>query len=139
MRGSCDAMRSSKFVKMQPMKRNASFVQRPAYLFATAAAVIAASCIAIVRTEAFAGNRDVIAWGVTMDLMLTIPLLYYLVIVRMHVARPMTIVPVFAGCAVLATLVLPRGYQQTEHALRLVVAPIEALLIILVVRKLVAM
>jgi hypothetical protein len=121
------------------MKRSVSFVQRPAYLFATAAAIIAASCIAIVRSEAFARNADVIAWGVTMDLMLTIPLLYYLVIVRMRVARPITLVPVFVACAAVATLVLPRAYQQTQHALRLVVAPVEVVLIILIIRKLVAM
>ncbi|HEY3056774.1 MAG TPA: hypothetical protein VGK31_12660 [Thermoanaerobaculia bacterium] len=121
------------------MKQNLSVLQRPAYLFATAAAIITASCTAIVRTEVFAANPDVIAWGVTLDLMVTIPLLYYVIIVRTGVARPLTIVPVFVAGAVLAALVLPRAYQQTQHALRLIVAPAEVLLIILLVRKLAAM
>jgi hypothetical protein len=113
--------------------------RRRIVLFAAATAIIAATCIAIVRTEAFARDPDVVAWGVTLDLTVTIPLLYYFVIVRTGMARTVTVVPVIVAGAILAALVLPRAYQQTLHGMRLLIAPLEVLIIILVVRKLATM
>lgn len=124
---------------MQYEGKKVSFLQRPAYLFASVAAIIAASCIAIARTKLLAGNPDVLAWGITLDLTCTIPLVYYIVIVRMRKAHPITIVPVFVAGALLAAVVLPRAYHQTLYGLRLIVAPLEILILILVVRKLIVM
>ena len=39
--------------------------RRPALLFAMSAAAILAACIAIVRSQAYAANPDVAAWGIT--------------------------------------------------------------------------
>jgi hypothetical protein len=101
--------------------------------------VIATTCIAIVRSHLFAANPDVIAWGVTLDLTFTIPLLYWIVLIRSGMARPITIVPVFAIGATVAAILLPRGDQALLHSLRYVVAPLEIVTIVLLVRRLVAM
>ena len=114
-------------------------LRRPAALFGLTAAAIAATCIAILRSRAFTGHPDVMAWAVTFDLTITIPLLYYLVVIRTHAARPITIAPVFAACATLAAIVIPRGYQQTLHDLRFIVAPLEVITIVLLVRRVNAM
>lgn len=79
------------------------------------------------------------AWAVTFDLTITIPLLYYLVVVRTGSARPVTIAPVFAAAATIAAVAIPRGYQQTLHDLRFIVAPLEVVTIILLVRRIAAM
>jgi hypothetical protein len=113
--------------------------RRPSTLFTLSAAVIAATCVAILRSRAFAGNPDVLAWAVTFDLVITIPLLYYIVVIRSRAAGPVTIAPVFAACATIAAIVLPRGYQQTLHDIRFLVAPLEVITIVLLVRRLSAM
>jgi hypothetical protein len=114
-------------------------LRRPATLFAVSAVVIAASCIAILRSSIFTGHPDVMAWAVTFDLTITIPLLYYLVVVRTGSARPITVAPVFAIAATIAAIAIPRGYQQTLHDLRFIVAPLEVVTIILLVRRIAAM
>ena len=117
---------------------NASMLRRPAALFSLSAVVIAATCVAILRSRAFAAHPDELAWAVTFDLTITIPLLYYLVVIRSRAARPVTIAPVFAVCATIAAIVLPRGYQQTLHDLRFVIAPLEVFTIVMLVRRLAA-
>jgi hypothetical protein len=113
--------------------------RRPVVLFTAAASLITVSCMAILRSRAFAGHPDVMAWAVTFDLTLTIPLLYYLVVIRTGNARPVTIIPVFAVCATFAAIVVPRGYQDTLHDLRFIVAPFEVITIALLVRRIAAM
>ncbi|HSP14099.1 MAG TPA: hypothetical protein VLV78_05045 [Thermoanaerobaculia bacterium] len=116
-----------------------SFLRKPLPLFSLSAATVAMTCVAIVRSHAFAANPDLMAWAVTFDLTLTIPLLYWIVIVRSGAARPVTIAPVFAIGAAAAALVLPRGNQQFLHTLRYVAAPLEIVTIALLVQRLAAM
>lgn len=108
---------------------------RRSALVTGAAVVIALTCVVILRSVAFARQPDVLAWAVTFDLTITIPFLYSLLIIGSGAARAITIVPVFAVCATFAAIVLPRGYQQTLHEMRFVVAPLEVLTIVLLVRN----
>ena len=80
-----------------------------------------------------------LAWAVTFDLTLTIPLLYYLVVVRTGNARPLTIIPVFVVCAAIAALVVPRPYHHLLHDLRIIAAPLEVVTIVLLVLRLAAL
>lgn len=109
--------------------------RKPFPLFTLAAATIAAACIAITRSHTFAAQPDVVAWAVTLDLTLTIPLVYYLFVVRSGTARPITIVPVFAIGAAIAAIALPRANQQFLHELRFLVAPLEVVTIVLLVQR----
>lgn len=113
----------------------ATTLRRPLPLFSFAAAAIAIACVAITRSHAFAANPDVLAWSVTFDLTITIPLLYWLFVIRTGAARAITIVPVFVIGATIAALAIPRGQQQFLHELRFLVAPLEVVTILLIVRK----
>jgi hypothetical protein len=108
----------------------------PARLFALTAATIAVVCAALVRSQAFARNPDLIAWGATFDLTLTIPLAYCLLVVRGGRARPVTVAPVFVVCVAVAARLVPAGFA---HQLRWVVAPLEVLTIALVVQRVAAL
>jgi len=105
----------------------------PTRLFALIALTIVIVCTVIVRTSAHA---DIAAWGVTFDLTLTIPLVWYFVVVRSGAARPMTLAPVFVVCMMLAALVVPRGQQQFLHDLRYLSAPLEIVTLIFLGRRL---
>jgi hypothetical protein len=105
----------------------------PTRLFALIALTIVIVCTVIVRTSSHA---DIAAWGVTFDLTLTIPLVWYFVVVRSGTARPMTLAPVFVVCMMLAALVVPRGQQQFLHDLRYLSAPLEIVTLIFLGRRL---
>lgn len=105
----------------------------PTRLFALIALTIVTVCIVISRTTSHA---DIAAWGVTFDLTLTIPLVWYFVVVRSGAARPMTLAPVFVVCMMLAALVVPRGQQQFLHDLRYLSAPLEIVTLIFLGQRL---
>lgn len=110
-------------------------MKRPTLLFTLATAVTVAVCIAILRTQAFARHPDIGAWGVTFDLTLSIPILYYLFVVRTGHAKPITIVPLFIVCVAVATRVVPPSQHAFVNQLRWISAPLELLTIALIVRR----
>ena len=84
--------------------------------FWASAGLIAAVCAAIVRTPLFERAPEMGAFGVTFDFCVTIPALYYALVVRRG-AHPATLIPVFGGGMILARLVVPRGHQEFLHSL----------------------
>jgi hypothetical protein len=103
-------------------------------LFAVFALTLIAACAAIVRSRAFAESPDVAAWGITFDLTITIPLLYWFFVVRTGKARPITLGPVFVGGSMLAAALLPASQQQFLRQL----APVaELVLLAALVRRIV--
>lgn len=98
---------------------------------------IVAICAAIVRSRLFATTPDVAAWGVTFDLTITIPAIYWLVVVRSGRARAATIAPVFVAGAAIAALVVPHDQQHFLHQLRLVAAPLDVITVGLVLQRLI--
>ena len=56
--------------------------------------------------------HDVLAWGLTFDLTISIPLLYWFFVVRTRKARAVTLAPVFAGGSMVAAAILPASQQQ---------------------------
>ncbi|HEX3584142.1 MAG TPA: hypothetical protein VH087_20425 [Thermoanaerobaculia bacterium] len=108
-------------------------LRSPAALFTLIALSIAIVEIAIVRSTLFARNPDIAAWGVTFDLTITIPLVYWFVLVRPGHARPVSLAPIFVVCTSAAALILPRGDQSFLHQLRWVAIPLEILTIGLLV------
>ncbi|HEU4886697.1 MAG TPA: hypothetical protein VFV49_02340, partial [Thermoanaerobaculia bacterium] len=89
-----------------------SLSRRPALLFGMSAAIIVGACIIVLRSHAFTAQPDLAAWGVTFDLTISIPLLYWFFVVRSGKARPLTIVPVFLIGTMIATRLIPGSQQQ---------------------------
>jgi hypothetical protein len=98
-------------------------------LFASSAVLVIAACWAILRSQAFGKHPDVLGWAVTFDLTLTVPLLYWLSVVKTGRARALTVAPVFLLSMALAAVLVPRGQQAFLRDLRFLGAPMELLLL----------
>src|SRR5213075_535617 len=107
----------------------------PTRLFALVALTIVTICVLMLRTHIGASNLDVAGWGVTFDLTLTVPLVWYFLVVKTGTAKPVTLIPVFIICMMLAAFVVPRGQQQFLHDLRYLSAPLEIVAIILFAKR----
>lgn len=104
--------------------------------FGAAALAILTACALVIRSQAFGRSPDVAAWGVTLDLTVTIPLVYYLLVVRNGRAKPLTIAPVAVAGMLVASLIVPRDHQSLLHQLRFAAMPLEVLTIALAFRRL---
>lgn len=107
-------------------------ILRPAPLFALTAATIVTVCAVLLRAR----STDLVAWAATFDLTLTLPLAYYLIVVRGGHARPITVAPVFVIGVALAARLAPHGFAQQ---LRFVAAPLELVTIGLIAHRLFTM
>ncbi len=99
----------------------------PFPLFVLAAACVVSVCAALARSQLIA--KGAVAAAVSFDLAVTLPLLYWLLVVRAGRARGLTLVPVFAAGLALAAALLPEGHQGILPALRLVAPLAEAVTI----------
>jgi hypothetical protein len=118
---------------------SAAVRRHPSAWFAASALAIAGTCVAIVRSRAFSDHPDIAAWGVTFDLTISIPLLYWLMVVRTGKARPLTIAPVFLLGSWLAAALLPATQQEFSRQLgRVIVPALEVLLVAALGRRLLA-
>lgn len=114
-------------------------LRSPAALFTLSASAVVAVALVLVRTQLFALHADVASWGLTFDLTITIPLLYYVFVIRSGKAKPITIAPLFVVCTSIAALILPRGQQAFLHQLKFVAAPLDIVTIVLIARRIAAM
>ncbi len=123
-------MRASRRAGGAPLKSPALVRRHPAALFATSALVVLGACIVIARSAVFARNPDIAAWGITFDLTITLPLLYWFFVVRADGARPLTIAPVFVIGTIVAALLIPKPQQHFLQQLKWVFAPVAEVLAI---------
>lgn len=112
---------------------------QPAHFFTLAAATIVTVCATILHSRLFALNPELGAWGVTFDLAITIPFVYYFAVVRTGAAKPITIAPVFVIGVAVAARLIPHGQQAFVRELRWVAAPLELVTLALVGGRLLAM
>ncbi|HWC64525.1 MAG TPA: hypothetical protein VG777_00475, partial [Thermoanaerobaculia bacterium] len=91
--------------------------------FWASAALVVSVCALVLRTPLYARSPEMAGFGVTFDLCLTIPALYWLLVVRRG-AHPASLIPVFGGGMLLARLLVPRGEQDFLRSL----APLGSLL-----------
>jgi hypothetical protein len=96
---------------------SSTILRSPSARFYAAALLVIGTCATLVHTSLFARNPDVAAWGVTFDLTITLPLLYWFLVVRPGHARALTIAPLFLIGSLIAAFVVPRGEQQFLHQL----------------------
>jgi hypothetical protein len=100
--------------------------------FFIASLFVFAACAAIMRTAAFAKNPDVGYFGITFDLCITIPFIYYLLVIRRGHVRPLSIVPVFIVCLMVARAIVPASQHEFLRQLALLHVPMEAAVILAV-------
>jgi hypothetical protein len=100
-----------------------TLLRHRAAVFAVSALAVLTACVLVVRSAAFAKNPDVAAWGITFDLTITLPLLYWFFVIRGGVAQPLTVAPVFIAGTLVAALLIPRPHQQFLQQLRWIVVP----------------
>jgi hypothetical protein len=80
--------------------------------FLLSAGFVFAICALLLRSQAFARNPDVAAWGITFDLTITIPLLYWLFVVRAGKAPAITLAPLFVLCTFAASALVPNPFVR---------------------------
>ena len=114
-----------------------SVLRAPSTRFIASSLFLIAACALLLRSRLFALSPEVAAWGVTFDVTITIPLLYWLFVVRAGKAPLITLAPLFVLCTFLATAMVPRPQQQFLSDLRRVAVPVaEVALVVAVGRRL---
>jgi hypothetical protein len=98
-------------------------------LFGSVALLVAVTWIVLLRSPLYGSNPDVASWGATFDLAISIPLVYYVLLIRPRRVHPFSIVPLFIGCLAVARFVVPRPHQELLHTLELLSAPLEVVAI----------
>lgn len=108
--------------------------------FSLAAAALLSACVAVRYTPGFAATPDLAAWGITFDLTISIPLLYWFFVVRTGKAQALTIIPVFLLGSLVARLLLPTAQQVFVRELASVVLGVgEAVLAATLARRVIAL
>jgi hypothetical protein len=88
----------------------------------------------IVRSTAFADNTDLLSLAVTLDLVLLVPGVYFLLVVSLG-WRKLTVIPVFVLSLVSAHLLLPESGEGYLKYVELALAPIELFALVYVTIK----
>ena len=115
-------------VQRQP-RFDARNIFRHPLTFLLSAAAIYATLLALARSLSGLENAGQVALGMTADLVLTVPLLYYLMLVRGRGWPVFSVVPVFVASLAGAAAVLPAEHQGALRAVELLAIPAEILLV----------
>lgn len=101
-------------------------------LFGGGFALLAAT---VIRTQTFATHPDVLAWALTFDLTISVPLLWWFFAVRTGRASAVTLVPLFVIGVAVAARIIPTAQHSFVDQLRYLAAPLDLVTIALVVRR----
>src|SRR3954468_12730367 len=108
----------------------------PLRIFSLGAIAYAAIAILLVRSQVYAAHPDVLAWGLTFDLGISIPLIYWFAFVRTGVMQPMTMIPLFVVAVAIASRIVPAGQHHFAQQLGYVAAPLDLVTLWMVARRL---
>ncbi len=108
----------------------------PLRLFGVGAIAYAAIAILLVRSQVYAAHPDVLAWGLTFDLGISIPLIYWFLFVRTGIMRPLTLIPLFVIAVGVASRIVPAGQHHFAQQLGYVAAPLDLVTLWMVARRL---
>jgi|GEM_PF-715150 len=86
----------------------------------------------MLRSNLAAQRPGVALFGAAFDLMVTIPVLYYFLVVRRTGAKPATIAGVLVFCATAAAHIVPTGNYPLTKFLPLIAAPLELAVIAMI-------
>lgn len=107
---------------------------RPAYWFAALALLIIGSEWFVTASAAFS-QRPILPYGVTFDLLVVIPSLFYWLIVRRYQLPLSSLAGVVGACLTLTYWLLPVAQQAPLQALRFLPALLEGITLILLAAK----
>ncbi len=105
------------------------FPNLPVVGFVAAALAVYAVALLIVGSQAFVRWPNDLALGVTLDLTIVVPLLYYLLVVRGANAPMITILPVLILSAFGAWRVLPENHHAYLYAVEILLVAAELLIV----------
>lgn len=91
--------------------------------------LIIASMIFITKSSMFDLNSNALTFGITLDLLLTTPLVYYLLISKTNISKT-TVVPLLIFCMVIGTFILPTENQYYLHLFKVWIFPIVEITVI---------
>lgn len=114
---------------------NVQKANSPFLYFGMSAALIVAVCVVILRSNIFASNPTLMAMAICFDLSITIPFLYYCIVVRRGIASATTLVPVLLGGLYLAHALLPGARHPLFNYIWLLIVPLEVFAIVMLVRR----
>lgn len=100
-----------------------------ALLFLCIALGVYATALAVVRRLPHLESAGALAVGLTVDMVVIVPLAFYFLVVRRRGLSAVTLVPVLVISVVAASRVLPSGHQQPLRALEALVALAEVVLV----------
>ena len=107
----------------------------PLLTFGLSVLAVYAAAFAIVPRLAQLERADLVAGGLTVDLTLLVPLLYYLLLVRRRGWPAVTILPVFLISVALAGRLIPETQHQVLNGIYFVAGVAELVLVGIVVHK----
>jgi hypothetical protein len=113
------------------MTKSISF--RLVSFFALGITIIVAS-ILILKSQSFANNPDLLSLGLTLDLTITIPLIYFLLIWKTRISN-LTIIPVLILSFVIASFIIPSDHQFYLQFIEYALIPLELFIIVSIIRK----
>jgi len=97
--------------------------------------LLLAAIILTAKSVIFTINPSALSFGITFDLLFTIPVIYFLLIRKTDIPK-ITIVPIFIVGIIVATMILPSENQQFLRWVKVWILPIvETLVLILIIYK----
>lgn len=83
----------------------------------------------IVHSLSFQRNPDLVSIGMTLDLVVVIPSLYYFLVLRPKKSSPLILIPVVAICMMAAGKLIPAGHQEYLVSLKRLTPVLELVVI----------
>jgi len=103
--------------------------------FGAVTATIYVIWIAMTHTSRFDVHPDLLSWGAAFDITVTVPFVYWLLVVRRGRARGRSVLAVIALSVVGAKLLLPSGHTAFLQMARFATLPIELAILILAIHR----
>ena len=94
-------------------------------VFAGVVTGVYATSLAMVGQLPHLDRASVVAFGLTLDMVVVVPLAYYLLVVRRRKVSIITLIPIFLLSVVAASRVLPDGHQETLRVVEALAIPLE--------------
>jgi hypothetical protein len=118
------------------MPSESAISRRSGLTFALSAATVLAVCLGLMRSSAAVREPDLLYYGITFDLCITIPALFWFFLVRTGRSRPLSLIPVFLISASIAAAVIPAGHDGFLRTLAVAQAPLELVVVAALVIRL---
>jgi hypothetical protein len=107
------------------MRQYAAHQRTPLFLFAGVVVGVYATALALVSQLPHLGHARAVSLGLTVDMVVVVPLMFYILVVRPRGLPLVSLAPVLILAALAASRILPADHQQPLRVLEAVVVPIE--------------